>query len=1051
MHAQIREAGFDWVWFALDLTAKGTLLLLVAASMALLLRSSAAAVRHWVWSLTFAALLVLPLATFALPGLSWQVVPSKWQTAATSIVSTERQSQAPRILNEAERSTKKNSPARGELTVAPDRNSAEVSEGMSRDPSSANELHDDRITLGQEPREERDVVGAAVPATATRRTFVSILTAIWLAGAAIVLFPLVTGIYGNLRLRRGGWPIKDRAWQDLLEDSRRQLGLARSVTLIVGAEDQMPMTFGWLRPFVVLPAGAIDWPEERRRVVLLHELAHVKRCDVLLQMVARLACALYWFHPLIWWSIRQMRLDREHSCDDCVLLTGAKASNYASQLLEIARAHRVCSPLASAALSMARRSQLEGRLLAVLDAARSRAPITTFRTVALSFAAIVLVIGLGVLRPAVQAETPASVVTNSGSNAASASGKAPEKSDNQLTFAGRVVSPDGKPANQATVELGIVVQQPDENGDGTQSARKYYRTTTDADGNFRFEKIDRKEVPSTARGWISLYAASPGFAVTQLDLQRVESRADLNLQLHKARTVRVQFVDLIGNAVAEVQPRLVYAAVGEDQWISGRRDGDLPEVWPKMSRTDTDGYSSIVVPANSKRIDLSINDERFNGQELSLPLDSESVSVALKPAQYLRGKVVAASTGEAIADARVRIHDHPTQTVQTNANGEFRVGRGGTQSGIFRSGETEIYVYPPRNSPYLFQSREWKWPADPAGNAELTLKLDQGVMIEGEIFEKGSNKPVAGAAIYYEQRRYENRHYRDSSRPKLVGAEMRYRTDENGKFKMPVWPGPGFLFVMVPSNDYLHVMLTDGDKYYGKPGLEREYYHGVQKLDIKPGELPPPLKFELQRGVTLRRKVLRPDGEEAGGVVYARSYLQDQRDISAWLPSVSVEKGKVELPGFDPTQSNPLFFYDREHHCGVTVSPAADEIDSSDPPIQLEPCGSAKFRFVTDKGEALSNFATRLQLVVTPGAPATKHIEPDKPIWIDSIIWDNVVRPAKVPKTDADGRVIVEDLIPGASYQVYFSGKDGWDAGYEFVVRAGETVDVGDITIPTKN
>ena len=90
-------------------------------------------------------------------------------------------------------------------------------------------------------------------------------------------------------------------------------------------------------------------------------------------MIARAAFALYWFHPLTWWGIRRMRLEREHACDDCVLLTGQKASSYAAQLLEIARAHRRTSPLATAALSMARPSQLEGRLLAVLDARRSRA------------------------------------------------------------------------------------------------------------------------------------------------------------------------------------------------------------------------------------------------------------------------------------------------------------------------------------------------------------------------------------------------------------------------------------------------------------------------------------------------------------------------------------------------------------------------------------------------------------------------------------------------------------------------------------------------------
>jgi hypothetical protein len=259
------------------------------------------------------------------------------------------------------------------------------------------------------------------------------------------------------------------------------------------------------------------------------------------------------------------------------------------------------------------------------------------------------------------------------------------------------------------------------------------------------------------------------------------------------------------------------------------------------------------------------------------------------------------------------------------------------------------------------------------------------------------------------------------------------------------------LLVHGPTNDYLHVMVSDGDLYYGKTGLQRNYPDGARRVKYKPGEsAAAPVAIELARGVTLRRKVVRPDGQPAGGLLHARSYLVDRREVQGHTPALPIVNGAIELPGFGPEESNPLFLLDIEHHCGVAISLTAEEGDI-EAPIQMLPCGSARFHFIDEDGQPIVNHEPRLNVVVTSGAPATHHITHDQPLWSDTILWQNMfwdtVSRRQLPKTDSEGNVVVRDLIPGATYNVSFVNKGRWDEGYEFTVRAGETTDVGDVRI----
>jgi beta-lactamase regulating signal transducer with metallopeptidase domain len=215
---------------------------------------------------------------------------------------------------------------------------------------------------------------ASVMSAPAARHGAQILMYVWLGGGALILLRYLIGTLLMARTARYGRRIDDGAWLSLAQRVAKELAITRPVTLLWGDRLVVPVTWGVLYPMVLLPASARDWPPEERRLVLLHELAHVKRFDALTQLVAQITLAVFWFSPFVWLGEWRLRVEREYACDDVVLHHGTDASLYADQLLRMVRAliAEGSAQPAFAALAMARRSQFEGRMRAILDPARAR-------------------------------------------------------------------------------------------------------------------------------------------------------------------------------------------------------------------------------------------------------------------------------------------------------------------------------------------------------------------------------------------------------------------------------------------------------------------------------------------------------------------------------------------------------------------------------------------------------------------------------------------------------------------------------------------------------
>jgi ankyrin repeat protein/beta-lactamase regulating signal transducer with metallopeptidase domain len=233
-----------------------------------------------------------------------------------------------------------------------------------------------------------------------------LLPAAYFTGVGALLAYLVAGGLRARGLRRGARSLEgEPGWRSLVASLRAALGIARPLSVEASDRVAVPLAWGLRRPTVLLPADADAWDASQRRDVLVHELAHVARHDWLSQLGARVACALYWFHPLAWIAARRLVLEAERACDDRVLAAGADSCDYAERLLRVAGAARSARDPSYAAVAMARRSDLATRIQAILDA---RVPRGALRRAHAALLAAVLLLPAGFLGSATLARAEGS-------------------------------------------------------------------------------------------------------------------------------------------------------------------------------------------------------------------------------------------------------------------------------------------------------------------------------------------------------------------------------------------------------------------------------------------------------------------------------------------------------------------------------------------------------------------------------------------------------------------------------------------------------------------
>lgn len=665
-----------------SLAVWATVVLGVAWLMAARMRRAAPSVRYCVWQFALTGLLGVPLVFVALPGIP---LGMKLPTVASE--------SSPPVPNQ-KAALAASTTGRLHLPVAhepagtspPNFTGATPLSDRSQDPTAESpKLKSKSATQSVSAKNAAIVPPATMSgsgASAAQRWQVWLLS-IWFLGAAIQAIWLFVAAGQAWSLARGAIALPDERFQKSLAELQRRLSIRRQVRLRSTDRVCLPVVVGAVRPTILLPANCWEWSDERIRMALVHELAHVERRDVFWQITARVAAAIYWFHPLVWLAVRRMRQERERACDDRVLSSGVEATDYASGLVEVAAALRGRRLRMPVAVGMAHSSHLEDRVRSILNPSQSRGPISRRlrRMILLATAGIVL--ALGIVRPfgpihGRAAETPPSATKATGAGPVAKPEPAKpvselgfDKNGDQVTSGKmqlQILDPAGKPFSGAHIHASVWTR------DRKFKASRDYKS----DAHGRIDIV----LPQTLY-ILRLWADGPSCVSQFIDWEQSQPIAEKHIP--EQLTIRMQRGIVIGGTVLDERNNpIAGAAMLIESKLSGLlSDGDVKTDAHGRWKLDTyppDDNSEVRVVA--KHPDYVNMRSYFNlSDEKPVPikdLREQTVVTVLKHGVRVTGKITSPD-GKPVFGALAIWGDDPyfeafpKQEVRTDKQGVYRL------------------------------------------------------------------------------------------------------------------------------------------------------------------------------------------------------------------------------------------------------------------------------------------------------------------------------------------------------------------------------------------
>jgi hypothetical protein len=577
---------------------------------------------------------------------------------------------------------------------------------------------------------------------------------------------------------------------------------------------------------------------------------------------------------------------------------------------------------------------------------------------------------------------------------------------------------------------------------------------TDGEGRFRIEAPVGPARPS----WnVLVHAAADGHGLATVELAKGKSVQDVPIKLDREYVVRGRLIDTQGQPAdgAVVRP-ILQTGLGTTVETLTTTDSP-PYANPLISAVTADDKGRFLIRGFGKdKVWIEITHERFATQRMhAQPAprgDTKETPFSLVGARVVEGRITYGKLGKPATGARVVAVTGYDNVVPTRADDD-----GHYSLNPFPGDSFYLTVFPPDGQPYLVWKQGLSFAQ--AARLETDIALERGVLVRGRVDESPSGRPVPEALLLHRRRNANNPFTKGGLElwDWCHGVLQAAVTAADGSFQVAVPPGPGHLFVIGGTHDFVHVETSVGEFEYGRPSMIRNYPDAVIPLDLKPESETQNVKATLRRGVTLKARVFTPDGHPAVKfTAISRSYIPTGFELfqASWN-AMECRDGELILPGCDPEKGGSISLYDLEHSLGTTLNFTGAQASGPPLTVTLEPCGAAAVRLLDAMGKPLTGRQPEIHIVLSPGTVMASLVstgKDDKELEGDWIMWGNFHRDRNNDlKTDALGRVTIPALIPGALYQITsneakFDMRQGLPKN-EFRVRAGETLKLPDFVI----
>ena len=444
--------------------------------------------------------------------------------------------------------------------------------------------------------------------------------------------------------------------------------------------------------------------------------------------------------------------------------------------------------------------------------------------------------------------------------------------------------------------------------------------------------------------------------------------------------------------------------------------------WPVPAKTDAEGCFVVHGVGQQQKVSLTARHPRFALQQFQVETDgspaSKPITRTLSPAQLITGRATYAGSGKPAAGARVAVQPRTNETISapfsffdTDADGRFRMNP--PPGDRYR-----VAVWPPTGLPYLVFARNLEWPK---GSIEQSLDfvIPRGVAIRGRVTDERTGEPIAGAALRFTpQTGRQTGPESGNSSPGVTGAD--------GSFQLGAVPSAGTLLATGPSDEYVYRKLDKSPHEDAQPLASRAFSHASAVIAFKPGVESIDVNMTFRKGITVKGKVVAPDGQPvASAWILSRIIMEPAMGSTSWQGGyhrTSSRDGHFEIHGFDKDDTFPVCFLHPERKLGAIAVISSKSAAIGPLTIRLEPCGSARARVVDASGKPLEGPLRRSELTLIVAqhrlAGATQatidlfdRLDRRDLDFVDPINYKTRVT------ADGGGRVTLPVLIPGTTYR----------------------------------